>query len=92
MLSLSNTSIDLTQGVNMLFQVDPMSLEEYLEFTFTLCTPSSLLLTLNLYGETGTTTEYNDNNQLGNTVNATFTSGCSQITSPYISFGTQPNG
>jgi hypothetical protein len=44
-----------------------------------------------LWGETGTSNTYTSDTALGNPVSAAV-DGCQQLVSPYISFGTQPNG
>jgi hypothetical protein len=92
---ISTVAINVTiagGGAQNLFEIDPIDLDQYLEFTFNLCLPSEQYLTMALYAETGDTTTYNGNNQLGNTLNGYFDSGCQPIRSPYISFGSQPNG
>ena len=57
-----------------------------------LCLPETTNLTFFLWGETGVSNTYVSSNTLGTPATGTVPGGCKQLTSPYISFGLQPNG
>lgn len=72
-----------------------MQLDNYIEFTLTVCLSSSTLNTIfYLWGDTGDVSSFTStsSNLLGSPSSLTLSSGCQQLTTPYISFSQQPNG
>jgi hypothetical protein len=83
----------LTPNQTSLFYTVPSTLNNYIEFTYTICQNNSqLTLTFTLWGETGQNTQYTSGNALAAPVQATLGSDCSNLVTPFISFGNQPNG
>lgn len=83
----------MTPNQTSLFYTVPTTLGKYIEFTYTICQNNSqLTLTFTLWGETGQNTQYTSGNALSSPVQATIGSGCTDLLTPFIEFGTQPNG
>ena len=92
-ISTTPITASLTSGQTALFYMVPNQLNNYIEFTFTICVNGPQIFTvMTLWGETGDTSSYSPVNSLGNPTSATLYSGCQQLSTPYISFSTQPNG
>lgn len=93
LISSTPITASLSSGNPNFFYMVPNQLNNYIEFTFTICVNGPQIYTvMTLWGETGDVSSYTAVNSLGSPTSATLYSGCQQLSTPYISFGTQPNG
>lgn len=89
----SPINANLTPNNLALFYTVPTQVGKYIQFTYTICQNNSQLnITISLWGETGDNTQYNSGNTLTSSSQISIGSGCSNINTPYIEFGYQPNG
>lgn len=89
----TTSNANLTPNQTSLFYTVPTQLGKYIEFTYTICQNNSqLLVTFTLWGETGQNTQYTSGNSLVSPIQSTLTNGCTDLVTPFIQFGSQPNG
>lgn len=92
-VTASPINANLTSNTLTLFYTVPTQLGKYIQFTYTICQNNSQLnITISLWGETGDNTQYNSGNMLTSSSQISIGNGCSNINTPYIEFGSQPNG
>ena len=95
-LPLTTTPIsdNLTQGQTLLFYINPIQLNVFIEFLFTICIDGkqNVSVSLTIWGETGDNSVYVPSNSLVRPTAAVLFPGCQQFIAPYTALGRQGNG
>ena len=92
-MTSASVNTTLAEDDTALFYIVPTTTGSYILFTMTLCqSVSTAEFTFTLWAEGGNIDTFTDGTAFSGPTTLTLGTGCVQVTTPYINFGTQPNG